>query len=171
MPTIEIVSIGADKLGLKQTDFDIAFIEENKLISHRGLFYDFLKKQNGVIVHIGNPDLKNDKECGFFAGLTIDFDFIDKDYRKNKKGLRTSARNHYANQTFRFKIKAEYFTEIKKIIEISLNCSPPCSAFFLTDYQFGPEIARTEKVITLEQFSEKHNIAGLDWNTLYKLTK
>lgn len=44
MPTIEIISIGADELGLKQTDFDIAIIEENKLISHRGLFNDFLKK-------------------------------------------------------------------------------------------------------------------------------
>ena len=70
MPTIEIVSIGADKLGLNQYDFDIAIIEEDKLISHRGLFNDFLKKENGIIVHIGNPDFKNDKEFVFFAGLT-----------------------------------------------------------------------------------------------------
>lgn len=71
MPTIEIASIKSTGLGLNQADFDVAIIEENKLESHRGLFYDLLRKQSGVIVHIGNPDFKDDKEGGFFAGQII----------------------------------------------------------------------------------------------------
>jgi hypothetical protein len=79
MPMIEIVSIEADKLGLNQKDFDIAIIKENKLISHHGLFKDVLKKQNGLIVHVGNPNLKNDNDGEFFAGLIIDWD-VEPEY-------------------------------------------------------------------------------------------
>ena len=79
MPTIEIASINATELRLNQADFDIAIIEENKLESHRGLFYELLKKQSGVIVHIGNPDFKDDKEGGYFAGAIIDWDFQPKE--------------------------------------------------------------------------------------------
>ena len=64
MPTIEIASINST--GLDQADFNVAIIEENKLESHRGLFYDLLREQNGAIVHIGNPDFKADKESGFY---------------------------------------------------------------------------------------------------------
>ena len=45
MPTIEIASINSTGLNLKSEDFKVAIIEENKLVSHRGLFYDFLKTQ------------------------------------------------------------------------------------------------------------------------------
>lgn len=41
MPTIEIISIDADKLGLNQNDFSVAIIEQNTLIGHRGLFNEF----------------------------------------------------------------------------------------------------------------------------------
>lgn len=75
MPTIEIASFSSTRLGLNQADFDVAIIEENKLESHRGLFYDLLRQQNGIIVHIGNPDFKNNKEDGYFAGAIIDWDF------------------------------------------------------------------------------------------------
>ena len=166
MPTIEIVSIGADKLGLKQTDFDIAIIEENKLISHRGLFFDFLKKQNGVIVHIGNPDLKNEKECGFFAGLIIDWDFEPDyikipDFDKGETG---------SNQNFRFKFLLDYQIEIAKIIKIGFLKSPTKDLFFLTYYQFGPENA-TIKEMNLKDFWVQHDNDGLEWNVLYKLTE
>jgi hypothetical protein len=166
MPTIEIVSIGADKLGLNQNDFDIAIIEENKLISHRGLFNDFLKSQNGVIIHIGNPDLKNDTECGFFAGLIIDWDFEPghieiPDFDKGENG---------SNQNFRFKLLLDYQIEIAKIIKIGFLKSPTKDLFFLTDYQFGPENAAI-KEIKLKDFWVQHDNEGLEWNVLYKLTE
>ncbi len=75
MPTIEIASINSTRLGLNQADFDVAIIEEDKLESHRGLFYDLLRQQNGVIVHIGNPNFKDDKESGYFAGAIVEWDF------------------------------------------------------------------------------------------------
>lgn len=75
MPTIEIVSVGASRLNLNQSNFEIALIEENKIESHRGLFYDWLIHQEGVIVHLGNPEFKEDKNGGFFAGELIDWSF------------------------------------------------------------------------------------------------
>ena len=68
MPAIEIASINSTGLRLNQADFDVAIIEENKLESHRGLFFELLRQQSGTIVHIGNPDFKYDKEGGYFAG-------------------------------------------------------------------------------------------------------
>lgn len=69
MPTMEIASINSIGLALNQADFDVAISEENKLESHRGLFYDLLRQQKGVIVHIGNPDFKIDKEGVFLQML------------------------------------------------------------------------------------------------------
>ena len=45
MPTIEIASINSTGLNLNQGEFDIAIIEQNKLGSHRGMFYELLKKE------------------------------------------------------------------------------------------------------------------------------
>jgi hypothetical protein len=166
MPTIEIVSIGADTLGLNQANFDIAIIEENKLISHRALFYDFLKKQNGVIVHLGNPDLKNDKNGGFWAGLIIDWNFDPRyidipDLDKGEEG---------ANQNFRFKFLLGFQIEIAKIINIGFLKSPTKELLFLTDYQFGPGNSSI-KEMKLNYFWIQHDNEGLEWNVLYKLTE
>jgi hypothetical protein len=164
MPTIEIVSIGADKLGLDLNDFDIAIIEENKLISHRGLFYNFLKNQNGIIVHIGNPEFKSEKIGIFFAGQIIDWDFEPgyieiPDFDKGETG---------SNQNFRFKFLLDYQIEIAKIINIGFQKSPTKDLYFLTDYQFGPETAIT-KEIYVKDFWIQHDNEGLEWNVLYKL--
>jgi hypothetical protein len=171
MPTIEIISIDADKLGLNQNDFSVAIIEQNKLIGHRGLFNEFLKTHKGVMIHIGNPDFKTEKENGFFAGMILDFDFIDSDFKKAKKGLKTNTKNQWANQQFKFKISVDFFNEIVRIIETSILFSPRQLAFFYTDYQFGPEIASIEKSITLDCFIALHDSQGLKWNTLYMIEK
>ena len=65
MPTIEIASINSTGLGLNQADFDVAIIEENKLESHRGLFYDLLRQQNGVIVILVILTLRTTKKTVF----------------------------------------------------------------------------------------------------------
>jgi hypothetical protein len=135
MPSIEIVSLGTDKIGFIQNNFEISIIEENQLIGHRGLFNDFLKNQNGVMIHIGNPDLKYHKDYGFFAGQIIDWDFEPgqiaiPNMDKGETG---------ANQQFRFQFKIDYQIEIAKIIDIGLDKSPTNDLYFMTDYQFGPE--------------------------------
>jgi len=169
MPTIEIVSLGAKKLGLDQKDFKVAIIEQNKLKSHRGLFYKFLETQKGVMIHIGNPSFRNNKESFFFAGKILNLDFIENSYTKHKRGLKINASNHYANQELKFKISNYYFVDLIRIIEQSIQSSPQSTAYFLTDYQFGPENANYEKTITLSHFIEKHDKQGLNWNTLYEI--
>lgn len=125
----------------------------------------FWKKQKGVIVHIGNPDLKNDKYGGFFAGLIIDWDFEPgyieiPDFDRGETG---------SNQNFRFKFLLDYQIEIAEIITIGFQKSPTKELYFLTDYQFGPDNAVIRE-INLKDFLIKHDNTGLEWNVLYKLT-
>jgi len=169
MPTIEIASINSNGLGLNQDDFDVAIIEENKLESHRGLFYDVLRQQNGVIIHIGNPDFKNDKDGGFFAGQIVDWDFeptkiffpeFDPDDLTDNRG---------ANQQFKFKFLKQYKSDIDKLLKIALDNSPIKKVCFLTDYQFGPENEKTEIVFTISDFWIQHDNEGLNLNTMYEI--
>ena len=169
MPTIEIASINSTGLGLNQSDFDVAIIEENKLESHRGLFYDLLRQQNGVIVHIGNPDFKNDKEGGFFAGDIVDWDFELGDIIIPQYDENNPIYNSEANQQFRFKFLEQYKPDIDKLLKIALDNSPIKKVCFLTDYQFGPENGRTEIIYTITDFWAQHNNEGLGLNILYEV--
>jgi len=141
MPTIEIVSLRTTGLEINQDDFNIAIIEENVLESHRGLFFDFLSKQKGTIIHIGNPDLKNNKDGGFFAGDLINWEFEDSSFDEKQKGLNASEKNSWANQDFLFQFKIDFKNEVETLMEIAINKSPTHKIFFLTDYQFGSEKA------------------------------
>lgn len=170
MPTIEIASINAAGLGLDQADFDVAIIEENKLESHRGLFYDLLRQQKGVMVHIGNPELKYAKEGGFFAGLLIDWsDDLNKDIVIPESKMNDLDFDSGANQQFRFKFLNEYRLDIDKLLRIALEKSPIKKVCFLTDYQFGPEKESIEIIYTIKDFWALHDGEGLVLNTLYEI--
>jgi hypothetical protein len=169
MPTIEIASINSTRLGLNQADFDIAIIEEHKLESHRGLFYDQLRQQNGVIVHIGNPDFKDDKEGGFFAGAIVDWSFEPGDIIMHEYDEDDQTYNSGANQKFRFKFLEQFKPDIDKLLKIALDNSPIKKVCFLTDYQFGPENGRTEIIYTITDFWTQHDNEGLGLNTLYEM--
>jgi len=169
MPTIEIASFNAKGFGLNQADFDIAIIEEDKLESHRGLFHEILIKQNGSIIHIGNPDMKTDKQGGFFAGEIIDWDFepgdiIIPEFDENKSTI-----NREANQQFKFKNLDQFKPEIDKLLKIALDNSPIKKVCFLTDYQFGPERGKTQIIITISDFWTQHDNDGLSINTMYEM--
>jgi hypothetical protein len=166
MPTIEIVSVGSSRLKLNQSKFDIALIEENKLESHRGLFYDWLIEQEGVIVHLGNPDFKDDKNGGFFASELIDWSFE----RNTIEIPNFDDGETGANQISGFKFLTEYQIEVALILEKAISASPEHKAYFLTDIQFGADEGETiEK--NLSDFWTLHDTEGLSWNTLYKLKK
>lgn len=170
MPTIEIASINASELGLNQDDFDVAIIEENKLESHRGLFYDLLRQQKGVMVHLGNPGFKYAKEGGFFAGLLIDWsDDVNKDIVFPESNINNLDFDRGANQQFRFKFLSEYRLDIDKLLRIALEKSPIKKVCFLTDYQFGPEKESIEIIYTIKDFWELHDGEGLVLNTLYEI--
>lgn len=167
MPTIEIVSINSTGLGLNQADFDIAIIEESKLESHRGLFYDFLRKQKGVIIHIGNPDFKEDKKSGFFAGQIVDWSF------KSEEELLISSDSGVENQEEvqqqRFKFKDKYKSNIDRLLQASKKGSPNNKLYFLTDYQFGPKQETFELANSIIDFWTLHDKKGLKFNTLYEI--
>lgn len=75
MPTIEVASINSSGLHLTSTDFRFAFTEESKLVSRKGLFYDFLIRQQETIIHLGDADIINAREGGDFAGQLFHWDF------------------------------------------------------------------------------------------------
>ncbi|WAC12518.1 hypothetical protein [Dyadobacter pollutisoli] len=170
MPTVEIASINSTKLGLDQVDFDIAIIEENKLESHRGLFYDILQQQDGVIVHLGNPDFKNDKEGGFFAGQIIDWSIDSCEYIELPEYSADDLEyNGGANQQFVFKFLEQYISDIDRLLKIALDKSPVKKIYFLTDYQFGPDKGNIEDIYTINDFWTQHNENGLILNTMYEM--
>ena len=169
MPTIEIASINSTALELNQADFDVAIIEEQKLISHRGLFYDLLRQQNGVMIHIGNPDFKDDKEGGYFAGAIVDWDFEPTEIFLPEFDENNTTDNRGANQQFKFKFLEEYKSDIDKLLKIALDNSPIKKVYFLTDYQFGPEDGKTEIIFTINDFWTQHDYDGLKLNTMYEM--
>lgn len=169
MPLIEIASIKSTGLGLSQEEFEISINEDNKLESYRGLFYDFLLRQHGSIVHIGNPDLKETTESGYFSGKLINWDF-EGPYSK-ERGIEISSNedNNYANQHFGFQFSPSYKDEINGILQIAINSSPISKIYFLTDYQFGPETGAYRTLNGLNSFWKYHDGDGLRWNTLYEI--
>jgi len=168
MPTIEIASIESTGLNLNENDFTIAIIEEKKLESHRGLFYDFLVEQNGTMIHIGNPDMKDDKDI-FFANLLIDWSFEDAPVQIPKVDLNEPIIETGANQLFGFKFLEIYKKDIDTILRKAIEASPIKRVFFLTDYQFGPKEANREIIYTIADFWDRHDSSGLVYNTLYEL--
>ena len=164
MPTIEIASINAIGLELHQEDFEVAIIEERKLISHRGLFCDLLKKQNGTLIHIGNPDFKDDKNGVFFAGMIIDWSVEPNEYIYIPQNGST-----VPNQQFIFKFLDHYKLDIDKLLKIALEKSPIKRIYFLTDYQFGPEKEEIKIIYTINDFWDRHDREGLRFNTMYEM--
>jgi len=169
MPTIEIASINSTGLGLNQADFDVAIIEENKLESHRGLFYNLLRQQNGVIVHIGNPDYKVDKDGGYFAGAIVDWNFEPTEIFFPEFDENDPTDNRGANQQFKFKFLDQYKPDIDKLLKVALEKSPIKKVYFLTDYQFGPEKENIEIIFTISDFWTRHDNEGLNLNTMYEM--
>ena len=169
MPTIEIISVNASTLSLNQADFNVAIIEENELISHRGLFEEILQLQKGVIVHIGNPSIKLDAAGAFFASALVDWSFEPGGIIIPENDSDEVIDNTGANQQFCFKFLDQYKLDIDKLLNWALDHSPIKRVMFLTDYQFSPENARVEIIYTINDFWAIHDSNGLGLNTMYEL--
>ena len=168
MPTIEIVSIESAGLNLNEDDFTIALIEDKKMESHRGIFYDFLIEQNGTMIHIGNPDMKDDKDI-FFGNLLIDWSFDDTPVQIPEVDPNEPIIDTGANQLFRFKFLDIYRKDIDTVLKRAIESSPIKKVYFLTDYQFGPGTSNKEIIYTRTDFWDRHDTVGLVYNTLYEL--
>lgn len=168
MPTIEIVSVESD-VNIDQKDFEVSIRVDKKLESHRGLFYDFLVKQNGTMIHIGNPDLKNEEGGGFFGGAIIDWGLESNDLILPEFDENDPTDSRGANQSFKYRFLDEYKGDIDRIIKEAIKNSKIKQTYFLTDYQFGPEKPTHEIIYTLTAFWDRHDREGLEWNKLYEI--
>jgi hypothetical protein len=168
MPTIEIASLNSSKLNLDPATLKVTIIQEGKLVSHRGLFYDFLIKQSGVIVHIGNPGLQYATYDGFSAGQIIDWTFEDGEMVIPQPESMHSSDLGSIQQS-RFQFLKEYMEDINRILKIALKKSPLNRIYFLTDYQFGPENASQEVIYSVDNFWHLHDSRGLVFNTFYEM--
>lgn len=169
MPTIEIASISSTGLGLRQADFSFAIIEDAELVSHRGLFYDLLRQQTGTIIHIGNPDLKNNKVGGFHAGEVINWNYEPGDIIIPEVVLGDPSTDRGANQQFQFQFIDQFKSDIDSLLQTALAKSPIKKVCFLTDYQFGPERANIEILYAISDFWTLHDNEGLTFNTMYEM--
>lgn len=168
MPTIEIVSIDSD-LRVDQKDFDVAIRVDKKLESHRGLFYTFLINQSGTMIHVGNPDFKNDEEPGFFGGAIIDWTLEPNELTIPQVDPNDSPDNWGANQSFKYRFSKEFKADIDRLVKTAINGSRIKKTYFLTDYQFGPKKPSHEIIYTLTDFWDRHDKEGLEWNRLYEI--
>lgn len=163
MPTIEIALVGATKFKINPDEFAIALEIDRQLTSHRSLFYDFLLPQKGVIIHLGNPYFKDNKEGGFFADALIDWSYSPEYLYIPVGGERG------AGQEEKFKFQDKYRVELNILLELALQQSPNRLVYFLTDYQFGPKEATYKKFNSIEEFWKKHDAEALRLNTLFEI--
>lgn len=158
-------------LDLRQADFHVAIIEENKLESHRGHFYDFLYHQQGTIIHIGNPEFADDKEGGYSAGNIINWNYQQDNVNLKDGTCENENESSEFDHQFNFQFLNQFKSDINNLIKIALDKSPTKNAFFLTDYQFGPEEAKIERIYSIDLFWSLHDSQGLRFNTLYELNE
>jgi len=170
MPTVEIASLSSKGLGLRQDDFALAILEENRLKSHRQRFYKLLQKEYGTIVHVGNPYFREKKKDIFFAGEIIDWEFepVEMLYLPILTGVNADFEGG-ANQQVRFKFLTQFRQDIDKLLKIALEKSPIKRCYFFTDYYLGPEDESREVIKSIANLWQRHDREGLIFNTMYEL--
>ena len=123
MPSIEIISIDSDNSIYQEENYKFAIqVQNDKIESHRGLFYDFLKNLKGTIIHLGNSEFKKSQNEGFFAGNLINWE------------------NEVKND---FKFLQEFEVDLKNLIKLAQKNSTKKTIYFLSDYQFSKLAPRT----------------------------
>lgn len=122
-----------------------------------------------MIIHIGNPDYKENKEANYAAGAVVDWSFELTEIIIPKYSENNLTCSNGANQKLRFKLLAQFKSDIDKLLKIALDHSPIGKSCFFTDYQFGPENVKTEICYTITEFWTHHKTDGLDFNILYEI--
>lgn len=170
MPTIEIASLYSKGLNLKQDDFEVTILEQRKLETQRRNFSEVLKKQNGTMVHIGNPEIRDDRSNIFYASELVDWDFDPVEVIHlpifDEQDVHCSPG---ANQQKQFKFLDKFKTDIDRLLATALAKSPVRKCYLLTNYYFGPDQNRQEIVRTISSFWDRHDREGLVFNTMYEL--
>lgn len=149
MPSIEIISLNSENSIYEEDNFLFAIQFENeKIESHRSLFYDDLKNLKGTIIHIGNSELKKSKNEAFFAGNLIEW----KSEIKND-----------------FKFLPKFENDFKNLLKIAQINSKSKTIYFLTDYQFSERKPKLIDNLNLDNFLNLYEESGLEFNRIYKI--
>lgn len=143
MPTIELVSIDCSTAPKLPKYSSFAYILESKLESHRGLFQSVFDSLSGIIIHLGNKDLEEEKDDFWFAGKLMDWK-----YDENLVFLPNS------------------FKEVADLMQKLIILSPQKHILFSSDYQFGGEKKQYDEV-ALSQFFKLHDQKKLHYNSIY----
>lgn len=163
MPTIEIVSIGREKvIKLDRKTYPFQIQQDRKLVSHRNLFNNYLSDKKGVIFHLGNMGLS--RKGFWFASDLVDWDFESESIIVSGEEKEGSEEAPY----FRFRL--EYLDGVKDLIFKAFKYSPFQAVFFLTDYQFGSCPASYVSLDEIKKLWQIHDSEGLKWNTLYNVS-
>ena len=153
---------------LIQKDFQVAIEVEEVLISHRGLFSGYLKNLNGVIIHFGNPEFRENRTNGFFASELLEWEIEPQTHIKE---LILNEHKKDLQREDRFRFLDRFTQDFQIILEAAIKNSPYGKALFLSDIQFGPEPALISTNYSIESFWETHDQYGLAFNTLYEISK
>ena len=171
MPTIEIAIYDSEEFEIDPSEYRMAIQIDNELVSHRGLFIDELREKIGIMLHLGNSDLKN-SDGGFWASDLIDWKSTENDEIKIPQvDLNDPTGNWGRNQQYVFQFNSEFRTEIDKLLKISVSKSKISKIGFLTDYQFGPEVGKKRIIYSIKEFWETHDSGKLIFNTIYEMYK
>ena len=153
MPSIEIVCVDQ----IESTKFlnpPFAVEAEKKLVSHRTpspLFQPDFDELHGCIYHLGNPYLRDPTSLGCYTA----YELLTKDTELGIGNL--------------IHFKVEFVPFVKVLLAQLLKSSPVGKVIFTSDYQFGPNVKRYKRPITLETFWQQHDENKLRMNALYQL--
>lgn len=166
MPTIEIASVNSPGINLRQEDYKVTIIENRQLKSHRPLFNDFLKDQNGTMIHVGNPDYRDCQNNLFYAGAIIDWEFepVEVNYYPS---IDDETYEGGGNQQMRFKFLEQFRKDIDNLMRAALDSSPVQKGFLFSNYHFGPEKEIKEVGLCISDLWLHHDENGLVFNTIY----
>ncbi len=146
MPTIEIISVDCPYVPALPRFRGFAYIAEDKLRSHRGLFQAVLDKNRGVIVHLANKDFEG-TDGAWFAGAIMSWD-----------------RGHV------LRFRKQPARDARRLFKLMLGASPTGEVLFLSDYQFGPNRKKIERtVLTPDRFWAMHDAGKIRYNALYRI--
>jgi len=150
MPSIEILVVKPEiPEGVDFSGFEMAIRTSSPPVSHRSpsLWQGRFAEIGGTLFHLGNPRLKEREGYCFFA-----YDLIEEEDMT----------------TFGF--KAEYESEIERLLRTLLSFSRVGKVVFTMDWQFGNETPFvSEKPIPLSQFLRNMTQRNLPTNCWFEI--
>jgi hypothetical protein len=151
MPSIEIFCVGLTASEpLPETSF--AVICDRSRQSHRGptpRFQADFDRLEGVLYHLGNPELAADPDGPFFA-----YDIL-------------SDASRGADPSSFLELAPAHVVSARRLLDCLFRSSPAKRLIFTSDWQFGPPWTRRFELLSLDEFWQLHDSRQLLLNSAY----